>query len=140
MSLGRERLSFNQITADHLDLEQAVDACVDSGIAWFGPWRQKLGPGAAEKIRNGGLRVSSLCRGGFFPAVDPAGRAERDEDNRIAVDQAADSGPTSWSSCVVRRPTAISRGRDARCWRASSASSRTPRSRACAWESSRCTR
>jgi len=92
VSLGRERLSFNQITADHLDLEQAVDACVDSGVGWFGPWRQKLGPGAAQTIRERGLRVSSLCRGGFFPAVDRPGRAERDEDNRTAVDQAAELG------------------------------------------------
>jgi sugar phosphate isomerase/epimerase len=92
VSLGRERLSFNQITADHLDLDQAVDACVHSGIAWFGPWRQKLGPAAARKIRDGGLRVSSLCRGGFFAAMDRAGRAERDRDNRAAVDQAAELG------------------------------------------------
>jgi sugar phosphate isomerase/epimerase len=92
VSLGRERLSFNQITADHLGLEQAVEACVDYGIGWLGPWRQKLGPGAAQQIRDAGLRVSSLCRGGFFPAADPAARAERASDNRTAVEQAAELG------------------------------------------------
>jgi sugar phosphate isomerase/epimerase len=84
------RLSFNQITADHLSLEAAVEACAAAGIGWFGPWRQKLGPGAAERIRHAGLRVSSLCRGGFFPAAGLTARAEREHDNRLAVEQAAE--------------------------------------------------
>jgi sugar phosphate isomerase/epimerase len=86
------RLSFNQITADHLTTGEAVEACADAGIRWFGPWRHKLEPGAARRIRDAGLRVSSLCRGGFFPAGDGAARAERDEDNRTAVEQAAELG------------------------------------------------
>ena len=92
MSLSPERLSFNQITADHLSLDQAVKACTEFGIGWFGPWRHKLAPGAAQKIRAAGLRVSSLCRGGFFPASDRADRAERERDNRAAVEQAAELG------------------------------------------------
>jgi sugar phosphate isomerase/epimerase len=90
VSLDPARLSFNQITADHLSLEAAVDACAEAGIGWFGPWRHKLGSRAAQRIRDAGLRVSSLCRGGFFPAPDRAGRAERDADNRTAVEQAAE--------------------------------------------------
>ena len=38
-------------------------------------------------MRAAGLRVSSLCRGGFFPAASP-GRAA-DEDNRRAIEEAA---------------------------------------------------
>ena len=89
MSLDPARLSFNQITADHMDLDTAVEACAEAGIGWFGPWRHKLGRGAAQRIRGAGLRVSSLCRGGFVPASDRAGRDERDADNRVAVEQAA---------------------------------------------------
>ena len=92
MSLDPARLSFNQITADHLNLEQAVQACADCGIGWFAPWRHQLGPGAAAQIRAAGLRVSSLCRGGFFPAADRSARAERYNDNRAAVEQAAELG------------------------------------------------
>ena len=68
MSIDPARLSFNEITADHLSLEQVVEACAEAGIGWLAPWRHKLTPGGAELIRHAGLRVSSLCRGGFFPA------------------------------------------------------------------------
>jgi sugar phosphate isomerase/epimerase len=92
VSLDPGRLSFNQITADHLTLEEAVDACAEAGIQWFGPWRQKLEADSARRIRDAGLRVSSLCRGGFFPAADAAGRREREADNQAAVDEAAELG------------------------------------------------
>jgi sugar phosphate isomerase/epimerase len=92
VSLDPARLSFNQITADHLDLDEALAACRQAGIGWFGAWRHKLATGAAERIRAAGLKVSSLCRGGFFPAPDEAGRRERDADNRAAVDEAAELG------------------------------------------------
>jgi hypothetical protein len=60
VSLDRARLSFNQITADHLGLDAAIEACAEAGIGWFAPWRHKLEPGAAERIRAAGLEVSSL--------------------------------------------------------------------------------
>jgi sugar phosphate isomerase/epimerase len=86
------RLSFNQITADQLSLSEVVEGCVDAGIGWVGPWRHKLEPGSAALIRAAGLRVSSLCRGGFFPAATEAERNERDADNRRAVEEAAELG------------------------------------------------
>jgi sugar phosphate isomerase/epimerase len=84
------RLSFNRITADHLSLEQVVDGCAGAGIPWIAPWRHKLEPGSAARIRESGLRVSSLCRGGFFPSATEAEGRERDADNRRAVEQAAE--------------------------------------------------
>jgi len=87
-----ERLSFNQITADHLSLEQVVEECVASGIGWIGPWRHKLDARSAEVVRSAGLRVSSLCRGGFFPAEFASERRGRDSDNRRAIEQAAELG------------------------------------------------
>jgi sugar phosphate isomerase/epimerase len=89
---GLDRLSFNQITADQLSLEEVVEGCVAAGIGWVGPWRHKLEPGSAERIRSAGLRVSSLCRGGFFPTASEAERRERDGDNRRAVEEAAELG------------------------------------------------
>jgi sugar phosphate isomerase/epimerase len=94
VSAGAElsRLSFNQMTADHLDLAEVVEGCAQAGIGWIGPWRHKLVPGASELIRSAGLRVSSLCRGGFFFASTDAERRERDDDNRRAVEEAAALG------------------------------------------------
>jgi sugar phosphate isomerase/epimerase len=92
VSVDPRRLSFNQITADHLDLDQVIEACAEAGIGWIAPWRHKLVPDAGERIRAAGLRASSLCRGGFFPAPDQGGRSERDADNRAAVDEAAALG------------------------------------------------
>ena len=86
------RLSFNQMTADPWSLEQAVRNCSRSGIPFIGAWRHKLG-GDADKasamIRSEGLRVSSLCRGGWFSAPTAEERRERVEDNRVAIEEAA---------------------------------------------------
>jgi sugar phosphate isomerase/epimerase len=86
------RLSLNQMTADHLSLPEAVEACARAGIEWFGPWRHKLDGRSPDTIRAAGLRVSSLCRGGFFPAATRAERRVREDDNRRAVEQAAELG------------------------------------------------
>ena len=40
-------------------------------------------------MRDAGLTVTSLCRGGFLTATDPAERARALDDNRAAVDEAA---------------------------------------------------
>jgi sugar phosphate isomerase/epimerase len=90
-----ERLSFNQMTADPWSLEQAVRYCSNSGISQIGVWRHKLDGGAvnaASIIHNAGLRVTSLCRGGWFSAPTPPERRERIADNRLAIQQAAQLG------------------------------------------------
>jgi sugar phosphate isomerase/epimerase len=92
VSVDLARLSFNQITADHLDLDEVIAACAEAGIGWIAPWRHKLVPDAGGRIAAAGLRPSSLCRGGFFPAPSTAERRERDADNRAAVDEAARLG------------------------------------------------
>lgn len=90
-----ERLSFNQITADLWSLEQVVSNCSRSGIPYLGVWRHKLDGGAAKAsamIRSEGLRVSSLCRGGWFSAPTAKERRERVADNRVAIEEAATLG------------------------------------------------
>ena len=89
------RVSLNQITADQLTLEQAVEGCAAAGLPWIGVWRHKLEGGAQRAgrlVAEAGLRVSSLCRGGFFSAADSAGRREREADNRQALEEAAALG------------------------------------------------
>jgi sugar phosphate isomerase/epimerase len=47
---------------------------------------------ARALVDDAGLRVSSLCRGGFFTASDPVARAAAHEDNLRALDEAAGLG------------------------------------------------
>jgi sugar phosphate isomerase/epimerase len=87
-----QRLSFNQMTADPWSLEQAIRNCSRCGVPYIGVWRHKL-DGGAEKasamIRSEGLRVSSLCRGGWFSAHTAEERRKRVADNRVAIEEAA---------------------------------------------------
>ncbi|MEV5632347.1 sugar phosphate isomerase/epimerase family protein [Micromonospora tulbaghiae] len=87
------RLSLNQRTTRRWSVAQAVDGCVRAGIPAIGLWREPVGeigvPAAARLVADSGLRVSSLCRGGFLTAADEAGRAEALADNRRAIDEAA---------------------------------------------------
>lgn len=90
------RLSLNQITTERLSLAEAVNACVRHRIPHIGVWRHKLAESgvkeAARIIRDAGLRVSSLCRGGMFPAATAAERQQRVDDNLRAIDEAATLG------------------------------------------------
>ena len=90
------RLSLNQITMEKRSLEQVVDCCLRHGVRWIAPWRHKVAEAgllsAARMIRESGLSVSSLCRGGMF-AADTERRPQTNLDaNRRAVDEAAELG------------------------------------------------
>lgn len=84
------RLSLNLATVHELSLPDAIDACVAAGIGSVGIWRDRLAEtGVAQAKRlidRTGLRVSSLCRGGFFAS------AGADADNRAAIEEAAELG------------------------------------------------
>jgi len=90
------RLSLNQITTERASLGETVGACARHGVPYVAVWRHKLAEvgldRAARLVRDAGVRVSSVCRGGMFPAPTPAERAARLEDNRRAVDEAAALG------------------------------------------------
>jgi len=96
-----DRLSFNTMTSKNATLRECVDACVRHGVGWIAPWRDRVAEAglqeSARMIRDAGLGVSSLCRGGFFPASTAAERAARIDDNRRAIDEAAEIG----APCVV---------------------------------------
>ncbi|ANW64338.1 xylose isomerase [Mycobacterium sp. djl-10] len=88
------RLSLNTMTTKTLTLRQAVQTCAAAGLPAIGVWRDRVaevGLDAADKlIRDHGLRVSSLCRGGFLTGV--ADGAAALDDNRRAIDEAATLG------------------------------------------------
>ena len=91
----RSRFSLNTATVG-AGLLETIDACARAGISWIAPWREQFEPvpvaKAARVIRDAGLRVSSLCRGGFFPAPTEGERRARIAENRRAVDEAATLG------------------------------------------------
>ena len=90
-----DRLSLNQITVDQWGLGEAIDGCIRANVGWIGPWRHKVQevglPAAARMVSDSGLKVSSYCRGGFFPALEHE-VAARHDDNCRAVDEAVALG------------------------------------------------
>jgi len=90
------RLSINQETLRQWSLPELADGCAAAGIGSVGLWRapvQEYGvERAAALMRDSGLAVTSLCRGGFFTAAKPGQRAAALDDNRAAIDEAAALG------------------------------------------------
>ena len=94
--IGLDRLSLNQATVKHLSLAEAVALCGRHDIGAIGLWRDRVAEAglaqAAAAVRAAGLRVSSLCRGGFFTHADAAARQAAMADNRAAITEAAELG------------------------------------------------
>ena len=91
------RLSLNQITIKQWSLREAVAGCADAGIEWIALWRDKVAEvgvsRAARLVRDHELRVSSLCRGGFFTGMGPDGPTpDGMSDTRRAIEEAAELG------------------------------------------------
>ncbi|WKX70419.1 sugar phosphate isomerase/epimerase [Streptomyces sp. XD-27] len=93
---GLGRLSINQKTIRQWSLPELVEGCARAGVPGVGLWRgpvREYGVEAAERlVRAAGLMVTSLCRGGFLTASDPAERARALADNRAAIEEAATLG------------------------------------------------
>ena len=141
------RLSLNQKTVDGWTLREAIDGCVATGLPAIGVWREPVAevglddgrPLAARRRAAGllGLPRRLLHRVGDLAA------AERHDDNRRALDEAAALG----APCLVLVPGGLPAGdRDLRgCPCASRGRGRgarpaRPRASASASPSSRCTR
>ncbi|GAA2740948.1 sugar phosphate isomerase/epimerase family protein [Kitasatospora cinereorecta] len=90
------RLSLNQITTKNWSLPEAVQGCLDAGIPAIGLWRDKVAETgvaeAAKLVREAGLAVSTLCRGGFLTAPGPDGRHAALAENLRALEEAAELG------------------------------------------------
>ncbi|MCC5477293.1 sugar phosphate isomerase/epimerase family protein [Streptomyces sp. NPDC059680] len=90
------RFSINQMTVKQLSLPELADACAQLGVGRVGLWREPVRQyGVAETaklIREAGLSVTTLCRGGFLTATDPAERSRALDDNRRAIEEAATLG------------------------------------------------
>jgi len=84
------RFSLNQATTKRWPLADLVAGCVAAGVPAVGLWREEVAEFGLDKaaalVRDAGLTVSSLCRGGFFHSEDWY------DDNRRAIEEAATLG------------------------------------------------
>ena len=75
-------------------LDRIIAGCERHGIRGIAPWRDQIAElGLDEtkrRIRDAGLTVTGLCRGGFFTARGRAGLAATIEENRRAIEEAAE--------------------------------------------------
>jgi sugar phosphate isomerase/epimerase len=82
-------------------LPEIISALARHGIRGIAPWRDQVAAAGlddtARRIRDAGLTVTGLCRGGMFPAPDREGRRAAHDDNRRAVDEAVTLG----AQCLV---------------------------------------
>jgi sugar phosphate isomerase/epimerase len=84
------RLSLNQATTTQWSVEEAVAGCLAADVEGIGLWRAPVAEYGLERtaklVRDTGLTVTSLCRGGFFAEEKAI------EDNRKAISEAAALG------------------------------------------------
>lgn len=92
------KLSINTATIKKASLAEALDLSVAAGLSHIGLWRDKVAEVGLETavalVRESGLQVSSLCRGGFLTAADVAGQAAALADNKAAILEAKALGTT----------------------------------------------
>ena len=96
------RMSINQATTrEQHSLAQAIATYAQADVRGISIWRDKLQEcgldAAVRMVGDHGLRVSGLCRGGQFPALEAGQRQARLDDNRLAVDEAAALG----ADCLI---------------------------------------
>jgi sugar phosphate isomerase/epimerase len=96
MTSSVARMSFNTITAKDLSLREVVDLCQKNSVGYIAPWRDLIAreglSESAKIIKESGLGLSSLCRGGMFTAESASDRALAIEDNFRAIDEAFEIG------------------------------------------------
>jgi sugar phosphate isomerase/epimerase len=94
------RCCVHTITTKPWAIEEAAEKYAAAGIKGITVWRDAVAASdglrsfsrTGDMLRGHGLSIVSLCRGGFFPYRDEAGRQKALDDNRRAIDEAAALG------------------------------------------------
>jgi len=111
------RLSLNTATTKRWTLQEAVDGAVRAGLGSIGLWRDRVHEAgvteSAKIVADAGLRVSSLCRGGFLTAEDDRAAKVALDDNRRAIVEAATLGTRELVMVVGGLPASTEPGRPA---------------------------
>lgn len=91
-----ERLCIHTITTKPWNIEEAAAHYSSNGVKGITVWRDTLTGRSIKKtgemLRNNGLKIVSLCRGGFFPSTERTKRDAAISDNRKAIEEAYELG------------------------------------------------
>ncbi|MFP4643534.1 MAG: sugar phosphate isomerase/epimerase family protein [Spirochaetales bacterium] len=90
------RLCLHTVTTKPWPIETAVERYSRAGIGGITIWRDALSGRSPESVgrhvRDAGLSIVSLCRGGFFASADRNERERALNDNRAAIREAQGLG------------------------------------------------
>lgn len=91
-----DRLCIHTITTKSWDLETAAAKFSAAGVKGITVWRDAYAgrdiKASGQMLRDHGLSIVSTCRGGFFPGATTADRQAAIDDNRRAIEEAAQLG------------------------------------------------
>jgi sugar phosphate isomerase/epimerase len=101
--------SINTATLGHqTPIEQTIEAVARAGFGAIAPWRRELEGRPAQqvgaRIRAAGLKVSGYCRSTYITAANRAAFAANLDDNRRALDEAAELAATCFVTVVGGLP------------------------------------
>ncbi len=86
------RLCIHSITTKPWSLPEIIDGYTRAGVPALTLWRMHYEDNgvieAAKRLRDSALRVTSLCRGGFFTASSARDREHAKDENRRIIDEA----------------------------------------------------
>ncbi len=106
------KLCLHTITTRPWNIEQAARHYSAGGVKGITVWRDALeGRNIAhtgQMLRDQGLAIVSLCRGGFFAHKDSDKRKAALEDNRKAIEEAAALGTNLIVLVCGADPSAVS--------------------------------
>ena len=92
------RLCIHTITTKPWQIEEAAKNFSAAGVKAITVWRDALegrnSKQTGKMLREHDLTIVSLCRGGFFAHKDSGKRKQAIDDNRKAIEQAAELGTT----------------------------------------------
>lgn len=92
------QLCIHTITTKPWSIGEAAKNFSQAGVKGITVWRDALDGHnirqTGQMLRDEGLEIVSLCRGGFFPWLEKEKRAAAISDNRKAIDEAAELGTT----------------------------------------------
>ncbi len=90
------QLCIHTITTKPWNIETAAKHFSAAGVKGITVWRDALEgrniKQTGQLLRDEGLHIVSLCRGGFFPHKDKVKRMAALDDNRRAIEEAAELG------------------------------------------------
>ncbi|MCP2046555.1 sugar phosphate isomerase/epimerase family protein [Paenarthrobacter histidinolovorans] len=99
--MNLDRCSINSITLRSAGLPELIETALSRGVPGLALWRdvysESGAAAAARDVRAAGLRITSICRGGMFPAASASERSVIAADNRRAVEEAHEFG----AECLV---------------------------------------